>query len=216
MECLNRDPKKTLIIDTDPSHTKLQPDNAIILPPWQGKVASKDLVSLIPFLEYCATMDFGDLRDVLKSFNGKNIPQEYARREAIWREKQQKAMAEQIKKRPKRSLGLLSALAGPSPNQLVGPDGKPLPSLSEAMAEGKTYQDVVRERGQKQYEMLEKEIKENGEKWLKEMADDEKRMNEEAMQGMKKSVFGWFLPNQDRSKHDGKGSGGGAESVKRS
>ena len=213
---LNRDPAKTIILDTDAAHTQQQPENAIVIPPWRGTTGTKDLVSLIPFLEYAATMNFGDLRDVLKSFEGKNIPQEYARREQMWRERQQKAFAEN--KRPRRSMGFMSAIAGPSPTQMVGPDGKPLPSLSEAMAEGKTYQDVVRERGQKQYEMLEKEIEENGEKWLKEMAEEEKKMNDEAMQGMKQSMFGWVLPSKGNDKDvsggSGKGGGGAEGGVK--
>lgn len=137
-------------------------------------------------------MDFKDLREVLKSFHSEDIPREYARREAMMREKQQKAMAEHLKKRGKTGGGFMSALTGPSQTQLIGPDGTPLPSLSEAMAQGKTYQDYVRERGQKQYEMLEKQIKENGDKWLKEMADEEKKMSDEAMQGMKKSATSWI------------------------
>ncbi|KAL9131573.1 MAG: hypothetical protein Q9217_000530 [Psora testacea] len=188
---LNRDPKKVLMIDTEASHAKLQPENAIILPKWRGNPNDKDLVSLIPFLEYCAAMNFGDLRAVLKSFEGTHIPTEFARREAIAREKFQKQLAEERAKRPKRSMGFLSSLTG-GQSQMVGPDGTPLPSWSEGMEQGKTYQDLVRERGQKQYEMLEKDIKENGEKWLKEMADEEKKANDEAMKGMKSSITSYF------------------------
>ena len=188
---LNRDQKKVLIVDTDPSHAKLQPENAIILPKWNGNLNDKDLVSLIPFLEYCAAMNFEDLRAVLKSFEGKHIPSEFARREAVTREKFQKQVAEERAKRPKRSMGFLSSLTG-GQSQMVGPDGTPLPSWSEGIEQGKTYQDLVRERGQKQYEMLEKEIKENGEKWLKEMAEEEKKLNEEAMKGMKTSITSYI------------------------
>ena len=63
-------------------------------------------------------------------------------------------------------------------------------SLSEGFEQGKTYQDQVRERGQRQYELIEKEIRENGDKILKEMAEEEKKMNEEAMKGMKSSITG--------------------------
>ena len=38
--------------------------------------------------------------------------------------------------------------------------------------------------------MLEKEIRENGEKWLEEMKQEEEKMKEEAMKGMKTSVLG--------------------------
>ena len=66
-------------------------------------------------------------------------------------------------------------------------------SLSEGFEKGKTYMDQVRERGQRQYEVLEKEIRENGEKWLKEMAAEEKKMQDEAMKGMQSKVFGGFF-----------------------
>ena len=199
---MNRDVKKILMVDTDPAHARLQPENAIILPKWKGDIYDKDLVALIPFLEYCAAMNFDDLRAVLKSFEGKSIPAEFARREAIARQKYQKQLEEERGKRPKRSIGLLSSLTGGGTSRMVGPDGMELPTWSEGMEQGKTYQDHVREKGQKQYEMLENQIKENGEKWLKEMAEEEKKANEEAMKGMKKSLTG-YLP------FGGSGGGGG-------
>ena len=138
---------------------------------------------MIPFLEYVAAMGFEDTRSVLKSFEGKHIPTEYARRESVAREKFQKQLADERAKRPKRSgVSLLgSALGlGKSP----GMDGME-PSFSEGFEQGKTLMDQVRERGQKQYEMLEKEIRENGHKWLEEMAAEEKKFQEEQMKNMK-------------------------------
>lgn len=73
---------------------------------------------------------------------------------------------------------------------MVAPDGSPEESLSEAYAAGKTYMDQVRERGQRAYEVLDKEIRENGEKWLREMAEEEKKMQDEAMKGMQSKFFG--------------------------
>ena len=65
-------------------------------------------------------------------------------------------------------------------------------SAGEGFEQGKMLLDQIRERGQKQYEFLEKEIQENGAKWLKEMAADEERANKEAMDGMKKGFMGFF------------------------
>lgn len=48
---LNRDLADTIIIDTDPEHVSLQPENAIILPKWTGDPKDRDLVAMIPFLE---------------------------------------------------------------------------------------------------------------------------------------------------------------------
>ena len=179
---LNRNLKKVILLDTVAAHAKEQPENAIILPKWKGDRQDKELVSLIPFLEYVAAMGFEDTRSVLKSFEGKHIPSEYARRESIARGKFQKELAEERAKRPKRSgVGLLGSTLG-----LGGSSGAGMePSFSEGFEKGKTLMDQVRERGQKQYEMLEKEIKENGHKWLEEMAAEEKKFQEEAMKNMK-------------------------------
>ena len=63
---------------------------------------------------------------------------------------------------------------------------------SEAFAQGKMLQDQARERGQRNYELLEKEIRENGEKWLKEEAALEEKAKEEGMKAMKSGFTGWF------------------------
>lgn len=183
---LNRDLSKVILVDTASSHAKLQPENAIILPKWKGDINDKGLVSLIPFLEFVGA-DIKDTRDVLKSFEGTNIPAEFPRREAVHREKFMKELEEKRGKRPRRSSGILASLAGPKQQS---PDG--FESLSEGFDQGKTYNDMVRERGKKQYELLEKEIRENGEKWLKEMAEEEKKMQDEAMKGMKSNVTSFF------------------------
>lgn len=38
--------------------------------------------------------------------------------------------------------------------------------------------DQIREQGQKQYEFLEKQIRENGEKWLREEEEEQKKLME--------------------------------------
>ncbi|KAF2013927.1 import inner membrane translocase subunit tim-50 mitochondrial precursor [Aaosphaeria arxii CBS 175.79] len=187
LSCLNRDLSKTVIIDTDPAHVKLQPENAIILPKWKGEPGDKGLVALIPFLEYLAMMGTADVRQAIKSFEGKDIPVEFAHREAIAREAFNKEMAEQKAKKPKHSAGgfVMGALGLNKPQS----DGL---GFTEGYEQGKMLSDQIRERGQKQYEIMEKEIRENGEKWLKEMADEEKKFQEEQMKNMKTSAFSWF------------------------
>lgn len=177
------------MIDTVPSHAKLQPENAIILDKWKGSLEDKDLVSLIPFLEYVATMNIEDTREVIKTFEGKHIPTEFAKRDAIARERFQKVIAAERAKRPRRSgVAYLSNLLGIKPVE-GGYDGMD-PGFAKGFDEGRTLQDQIRERGQRQYEMLEKDIRENGEKWLEEMKQEEEKMKEEAMKGMKTSVLG--------------------------
>lgn len=176
------------MLDTVPAHAKLQPENAVILPKWKGDLQDKELVSYIPFLEFIATFDSRDTRQVIKSFEGTHIPSEFARREAKIRDKLHKENAEARAKRPKRSVGFLGNVLGTTKSQGgVGVDGLEH-SLSEGFEQGKTFQDQVRERGQKAYEAMDKEIRENGEKWIREMAEEEKKMSEEAMKGMKSSI----------------------------
>lgn len=187
---LNRDLSKVILMDTVPAHASKQPENAIILPKWKGDPTDKDLVSYIPFLEFLATYETKDTREMLKGYEGKHIPTEFARRDAILRERALKEQAESGGKRSRRSVGFLGNVLGLK-TQGSGIDGTEQ-SISEAFEEGKTWQDRIRERGQKNYEILDKEIRENGEKWLKDMAEDEKKMNDEAMKGMKASFTSAF------------------------
>ncbi|KAF2716144.1 hypothetical protein K431DRAFT_289658 [Polychaeton citri CBS 116435] len=191
---LNRDLKKTIIIDTSDKHVSNQPENAIVLPKWKGDPKdphTKDLVSLIPFLENLAMSGTQDVREVLKGFEGKDIPAEFSRREVVAREK---FLASQSSS--SRRGGIMGSLAGglgiAGGSGLVGPDGKPLESGSEAIARGKTWSDQIRERGQMQYEILEKRIQEEGPKWLAEEAAAEKAFMENQAKEMKKSTFNWF------------------------
>ncbi|KIY01931.1 uncharacterized protein Z520_02069 [Fonsecaea multimorphosa CBS 102226] len=182
---LNRDLKKVLIMDTDPHHVKHQPENAIILPKWNGDPKDQTLIQFIPFLEYLATMGFEDVREVLKSFEGTYIPAEFARREKLLRAKFEAEEAEKRKKRPKKSLGKLSSMLGMSGHSADGTQ-----SSEEGASEGKMLWDQIRERGQRQYMDLEKKIQEEGAKFLAEREAEEKRAQEEAYQSMKPS--NWF------------------------
>ena len=170
-----------------------------MLPKWTGDPKDTELVSLIPFLEYIHTMQYGDVRKVLKSFEGKHIPTEFARREAIARaefNKQleaQRGSAAAAKGGKTGGMGMISSLLGLKPTNMslmVGPEGEENPA--EAFAKGKMLQDIARERGQRNYELLEKEIRENGEKWLKEEAEMQEKMQKEAMKSMQSSFTSWF------------------------
>ncbi len=181
------------MIDTVPSHAKHQPENAIILPKWTGKTTDQTLVQLIPFLEYVATMGFEDARSVLQSFEGTYIPAEFAKREKILREKFEARLAEERKKKPKRSVGGIGSFFGVK--KQPAPDGID----PNALAEGEMLWDQIRKRGQKQYELIDKQIKEEGQKWLDDMAAEEKKLQEESLNSMKGSFLGYF---------GGSGSGG--------
>jgi len=137
-------------------------------------------------------MQYKDTRDVLKSFNGKHIPTEFARREAIARAEFNKQVAERKRRAPSgmAALGGLLGLKPSNMSMMVPAEGEQ--SASEAFASGKMLQDIARERGQRNYEMLEKEIRENGQKWLKEEQEAQEKAQAEAMSSMKTNFSGWF------------------------
>ncbi|CAM1504880.1 Fc.00g024710.m01.CDS01 [Cosmosporella sp. VM-42] len=194
---LNRDLSKVIIIDSDARHIRKQPENGIVLEPWKGDPNDKELVGLIPFLEYIHTMQYSDVRKVLKSFDGKHIPTEFARREAIARKEFQAQLKEKSKHKHGSGVGALGSMLGLKPSNMsmtVSPDGEMNPS--EAFAQGKMLQDLARERGQRNYELLEKEIRENGEKWLKEEQVMMEKAQQEAMSSMYSSFGGWFTKNE--------------------
>lgn len=189
---LNRDLSKVIVIDTNAKHTKFQPENAIIIDPWKGTPGDKDLIALIPFLEYVAAMEIPDVRKVLDSFSGTSIPEEFARREAAKRAELERQLAANRAAQHKTKNGgfawLASALGmGAGAN----PTGEPVPGAG--VPEGKMLSDIIREQGIKRYEMLDAQIREQGEQWLKELEAEQKRMQDEQMKSMKMSFLsGWF------------------------
>lgn len=190
---LNRPIDKIISIDTDPSHVSAQPENAIILPKWTGDPQDKELIALIPFLEYTAAMGLDDTRKVIASFDGKHIPTEFALREAEARKRFEAQMAEERKKRPRRGgLGSLGSKLGMGANSgLMSPPPGEM-SLTEGFEKGMMLHDIIRARGQKAYEALDKEIRENTDEWMKLIAADDEKNKEEGMKQMKEGVMGWF------------------------
>lgn len=189
---LNRPIEKTLLIDTKAGHAKAQPENAIILAPWKGDPADRGLFAIIPFLEYIAIMGVEDVRTVLASFAGKDIPTEFARREEAMRQKYASEIAEAQKHKKKKGGWSLAGMV----NSVVKPPGSgqagEQQSLLDAMAEGKTLFDVMREEGMKRYRIMQKEIKENGARWLKEEEELLKKMEAEQMKHVKKNPLAIF------------------------
>lgn len=183
-----------ILIDTKEEHARLQPENAVVLDKWTGDPKDKTLVALIPFLEYLAGMGVEDVRPVIKSFEGSSIPVEFAKREKAMRERFEKELAEEKKKKPKMSMGSLASALGLKSGRTL--DGEMSPS--EGLAQGKMLWDQIRERGQKNYELIEREIRENGEKWLAEMAAEEEKARQEQMQSMKGSFTGMFGAGGDK------------------
>ena len=166
------------MFDTDAHHVKNQPENAVILPKWDGNPNDQTLVQFIPFLEYLAAMGLEDARTVLKSFQGTYIPAEFARREKLLRQKfEEKEAAGRPRK--KASLGLGSIFSTRNAD-----------STTHEPAQGKMLWDQIRERGQQHYQELDRRIREEGDKWLADQAAELKKLEEEAMREMKTSWMG--------------------------
>jgi import inner membrane translocase subunit TIM50 len=139
-------------------------------------------------------MQYSDVRKVIKSFEGTHIPTEFARREALARAEHNKRI--QAKSSRGGGMSWLSSHLGLKPSNMslmVAPEGEENPT--EAFAKGKMIQDIARERGIRNYLMLEEEIRKNGEKWLKEEQEAMEKAQKEAMKTMKSSFFGWFTPS---------------------
>ncbi|KAG6829171.1 hypothetical protein H0H92_005426 [Tricholoma furcatifolium] len=79
---LNRDLSKVISLDTTPEHVSTHPENAIVIPKWNGDPKDTGLIAMIPFLESIAIYKPEDVRPILKAYEGKNIALEYAKREA--------------------------------------------------------------------------------------------------------------------------------------
>ncbi|XP_020972649.1 mitochondrial import inner membrane translocase subunit TIM50 isoform X1 [Arachis ipaensis] len=78
---LNRDPAKVLYLSGHAFESCLQPENCVPIKPWQQ--TDKDdtaLLDFIPFLEFVARSSPADIRQVLASYQGCDIPAEFIRR----------------------------------------------------------------------------------------------------------------------------------------
>lgn len=180
---------------------RAQPENAIVLPKWTGDPKDNGLVALIPFLEFIHTMEYKDVRKVIKSFEGTEIPVEFARREAIARAEHKKRL-EAIRGKPAASggggMGWLTGMLGLKPSNMslvVAPEGEENPQ--EALVSGKMLQDIARERGLRNYQHIEEELRKNGEQWLKEDQEMMEKASKEAMKNMQSSLTGWWKTSDE-------------------
>lgn len=162
LNLLNRDLGKTIAVDTVEDTLVLNPDNAIILKPWDGK-PDDTLIKLIPVLEYLATQPIKDVRPIVRSLKANDdVVGEFAKREAILRQKwmaDNKDLLERANK-PNAASVLASVMGVPQ---------------SSVNKQPKMPLDQIRELGQMQYENLQKYLKENEAKFLEE----ERKMKEE-------------------------------------
>lgn len=74
---LNRDPAHVLFLSAHAKETCLQPENAVPMKPWKLESDDTGLLDMLPFLEYVARYRPADVRSVLASYKGHDIPSEF-------------------------------------------------------------------------------------------------------------------------------------------
>jgi len=179
---LNRDLSKVIMLETNPDAWSASPENTIKLPPWKGDPNDKELVALIPFLEYIAAMGVADVRPIIKDFEGKHVATEFARREELIREQLRKELGQGKGKKSGPPSWVLSLL-GTKPKEHRDDE------------DVKTFMDLARERGQQNYLETQKHLAEHREELLKEQQQAEKEMAEQMKTSLSK-IFAEGLPKQ--------------------
>ncbi|RDX71418.1 Mitochondrial import inner membrane translocase subunit TIM50, partial [Mucuna pruriens] len=78
---LNRNPAKVLYLSGHALESCLQPENCVPIKAWQQQdIDDTALLDFIPFLEFVARSSPADIRPVLASYQGCDIPSEFIRR----------------------------------------------------------------------------------------------------------------------------------------
>ncbi|KAG6689953.1 hypothetical protein I3842_11G199100 [Carya illinoinensis] len=87
---LNRDPGKILYLSGHALEGCLQPENCVPVKPWKQHDANDTaLLDFIPFLEFVARTSPPDIRPVLASYQGCDIPTEFIRRSKDYQRRMQ-------------------------------------------------------------------------------------------------------------------------------
>ena len=76
---LNRDLKRVLYVTSDPQNCT-SPPNAIEIKPWKMEAGDTTLLDLMPFLEMIVRSQLPDVREVVESYAGTDIPSEFRAR----------------------------------------------------------------------------------------------------------------------------------------
>ncbi|XP_024356999.1 mitochondrial import inner membrane translocase subunit TIM50 [Physcomitrium patens] len=80
LEKLNRDPSRVIYLSGHAKETTLQPDNALPVKPWKLEADDTVLLDMLPFLEFVAKQRPADIRPVLASYEGLDVPTEFRER----------------------------------------------------------------------------------------------------------------------------------------
>lgn len=76
LDNINRDLEKVIVVDWDSNSVKLHPDNALVIPKWDGNDHDTMLLELVAFLKTVANSDVNDVREVLHYYRQFDNPLE--------------------------------------------------------------------------------------------------------------------------------------------
>jgi len=161
---LNRDPRKVVLLDINPEHVSMQPENSIVLPPWKGDKHDRDLLGLVPFLDAIGIYGVDDVRNTLQAYQGLHIPSAYAESEARLKARHE----EEWHAKKERLGGFSSVFGGVTSGQSMKGGPPPMFVEQERIRFQQGYledQKFWRENG----EALRQQMKEEQEKQLREM-----------------------------------------------
>ncbi|KXS12602.1 HAD-like protein, partial [Gonapodya prolifera JEL478] len=191
---LNRDLKKVVAIDVDEKAIQLQRDNAIIVPRWDGTSLDDGLLKLIPFLEMLALSGVDDVRPVLHSYIGKDVPVEFAR----W----QKKLRDDYERKRREEYERTQAAANPVARAAQGLLGRGRLIVEQP---GLGIENVDPALGPSPFDIMEAQTRQMREAFLKDqenfrkMAEEQRKQQIEEMEKQMKemkekkmSMLEWF------------------------
>ena len=95
---INRDHSRVIILDTSQNKVNPNPQNALVLPPWDGNLADRGLFDLAMFLKAIETTRCSDVRTFLKAYANESDPLETFRQRQLALQQQSSAQKSVPKK----------------------------------------------------------------------------------------------------------------------
>ncbi|KAA3471536.1 mitochondrial import inner membrane translocase subunit TIM50-like [Gossypium australe] len=92
---LNRNPAKILYVSAHAFESSLQPENCVPIKPFKLEGDDTALLDLIPFLEYIARNSPADIRQVLQSYERKDLAKEFLERSKEYQRRKQEQRQQQ-------------------------------------------------------------------------------------------------------------------------
>ncbi|KAI8978264.1 HAD-like domain-containing protein [Trametes punicea] len=167
LKYLNRDLSKVILLDTHPEHVAPNPENAIILPKWTGDPKDRGLIAMIPFLESIAIFKTPDVRPVLKTYQGKNIPLEFAKVETEMKQRHLEEWEHSRKGLSRGGLTLSGLFSGSGERQT--PSDVPLTYLEQKRLEAQRHYAEEQEYLRTNKEYFDRMLKEEQEALARQM-----------------------------------------------